>query len=157
MLDAKTITATLTLALLSGCTSKPAESPESEQPPVTHAPADMPADSAAPADSAPTDMTTNPDAPKAEPPKADAAPALPGGRTEPLPPKDHKPVASKEASKRTGSMACCGAGTCGECAPLPAKRAEPKPPKDGKAVTTPSKSARKGKEACCGEGTCSPC
>jgi len=112
----------------------------------------MPSDPAAPPAGAPTDMTT--DAGKTEPNKDTAA--LPAGRTEPLPPKDHKPVASKEQSKRTGAMACCGAGTCGECAPLPAKRSEPIPAKDGKPVAA-SKSVRKGKEACCGEGTCSPC
>jgi hypothetical protein len=111
MLDAKTISATLTLALLTGCSSKPAAAPTDEQPPVTHAPAEP----SAPAD-APTDMTTNPDASKTEPAKAEAAPVLPGGRTEPLPPKDAKPIASKSESKRTGAMACCGEGMRRVCA-----------------------------------------
>jgi hypothetical protein len=57
-----------------------------------------------------------------------------------------------DKSKRTGAMACCGAGTCGECAPLPAGRTTPKTGK-----MPPTGSVRKNQEACCGAGTCGPC
>jgi len=78
------------------------------------------------------------------------------GRPEPLPPANHKKIAAAAESKRTGSEACCGEGTCGPCKPLPAKRTSPKPPKDGKMMPA-SQSKRTGKEACCGEGSCGPC
>ncbi|MEZ4315415.1 MAG: hypothetical protein R3F14_45945 [Polyangiaceae bacterium] len=58
-------------------------------------------------------------------------------------------------STRSGSAACCGAGTCGPAA-RSSGRAAPMAPKDGK-VVAPAKSVRKGAAACCGEGTCGPC
>jgi hypothetical protein len=156
MLDTKTITQTLAALALLGCSGgKQTEPVSGDTPPGDTVPADtVPAvDTAAPTAEAPA--TSAPSAVSS----AEVAPApaaLPGGRTEPLPPKDGKKVADKKDSKRTGAMACCGEGTCGECKPLPAARTEPKAPKDGE-VMPASQSKRKGKEACCGEGTCGPC
>jgi hypothetical protein len=158
MLDVRTISTALAAALLgcAGSSTPPAESPSD----ATEAPQFPAADGAAPAADAPAAEApaeaAPTDAPAAAAKPADAAPALPGGRAEPLPPKDKKPVASKAESVRTGAMACCGEGTCAPCAPLPAGRKEPVPPKDVK-VMPASKSTRKGAAACCGEGTCGAC
>ncbi len=156
MLDTKTITQTLAALALIGCSGGSKTEPVSGDDPPTDS---APADTAPPVDTAPPAADTAPavDTAATAVASAEVAPApLPGGRAEPLPAKDGKKVADKKDSKRTGAMACCGEGTCGECKALPAGRAEPKPAKDGKAMPA-SQSKRKGKEACCGEGTCGPC
>jgi DNA polymerase-3 subunit gamma/tau len=153
MLDAKTLSTALAIALLgcaSGTPTPDAPSDATEKPQFPES--DM---AAPPADGAP-DAAPAPDAPAADAKPADAAPALPMGRPEPLPPKDGKPVASRDESVRKGAAACCGEGTCGDCPPLPAGRKEPVPPKDGKPMPA-SRSVRKGAAACCGEGTCGAC
>jgi hypothetical protein len=129
MLDARTISTSLTLALL-GCAGTP---------PQTTPPTDG------------AGTATKPEGTGA----VGSAEALPGGRPAPLPPKD-APIASPGESVRTGSMACCGKGSCGACTPLPDERPAPLPPMDGK-VVPPKESTRKGAAACCGEGTCGPC
>lgn len=128
MFDARTISTSLTLALL-GCSG-------TQQ--VTPPPPD-------------TSVTPKPEAPAT----VGSIEALPGGRPAPLPPKD-APIASPSESVRTGSMACCGAGSCGACKPLPGDRPAPLPSVDGK-VVAPKESTRKGAAACCGEGTCGDC
>jgi hypothetical protein len=148
MLDAKTISATLLMGLL-GCSSSAAQTQNPE--------ADASAAASSTVDMTPPEATAEPSA-AAGSSEVSAAPiaALPMGRSEPLPPMDKKPIASKDQSKRSGADSCCGQGTCGPCAPLPAKRSAPKPPKDGKLMPA-SQSKRAGKEACCGEGSCGPC
>ncbi len=144
MLDAKTISATLMVGLL-GCgagktnTDAANTNATSTATPETNRPS---------ASAVPTVTSVASSEVSAQP--------LPGGRLEPLPPKDKKPIASKQESVRKGAEACCGEGTCGECPALPANRTAPKPPKDGKVVPA-SQSKRKGTEACCGEGSCSAC
>lgn len=145
MLDAKTISATLMMGLL-GCGATKTGPDPSNTSTVTATP-----------DTTDSAETLKPDATATSVASTEVkAPPLPGGRSEPLPPKDKKPIASKQESVRKGAEACCGEGTCGECPALPANRTAPKPPKDGK-VMPASQSKRKGAEACCGEGSCSPC
>ncbi len=128
MLDARTITATLTLALLGtvGCssgtpdannpeggTSTPAATSTAEAAPTAAPTADPSAApsaamSAAPAETAAAATTAAPTASPA------AAMTLPAGRAKPMPPKSGKVVSGK-ASTRKGAEACCGEGTCGPC------------------------------------------
>src|SRR5689334_3471665 len=149
MFDAKTISATLTLALI-GCTGStpPPDGPNGNATATgtaeTAPTGEATANTAAPAETAAPQTSASPtSAPSA------AAMALPMGRPEPMPPKDGKIMKGKD-STRTGAMACCGQGTCGDCTPLPAKRTAPMPAKDGK-VVAPAKSVRKGADACCGQ------
>ena len=148
------IFATLSSALLGGCSPSPAP----DAPPASTADAAPPtADPTGDAMGAASADATPPapvDAPPTDPPSPVAATELPGER--------EKPIAGSmpaEGSKRQGSLACCGKGTCGTCEPLPEKRSAPKAPKQTNhpAKKDPTKSTRTGSTGCCGAGTCGPC